>query len=340
MEVICITPLKHQKNLYDIMKSYGRVYYKPEINKSELSKYLKQNKNINSIFCNPNKQNYILDKNILLGTGIKIINTASTGLNHINMDDCKTLGIKIISLTKDFRLLKKLPSTSELAFTLMTSLLKNINSSSLSVREHKWNYEPFVGNELASLSVGIIGFGRLGKFMSAFCHAFGMKIYIYDPYKKSKKYKNSSLNEIAKECDVISLHVHVNKETINIIDGSFLKKLKKKPVIINTSRGEIVSEKNIISSLRRNNISGYGADVIKDEFGDISNSPVVKGLKEGLNILITPHVGGMTWQGQKRAWIWAINKFKFIKKYLDLNLSDNELVKLNNTYMKSQKIYE
>ena len=340
MKIICITPLKHQKGLYEIMKNYGEVDYKPEISKVYLSKYLKKNLNINCIFCNPNKQNYILDKSVLKNSGIKIINTGTTGLNHINLKDCDKLGIKIISLTKDFKLLKNLPSTSELAFTLMLSLLKKISLSSNSVKNNRWDYEPFVGNEISSLSIGIIGFGRLGKIMSKFCHAFGMQVYVYDPYVKSKKYNNSTMSEIAKKCDVISIHVHVKKDTIKMIDKVFLKKLVKKPIIINTSRGEILSEKDIIYALKDNSLRGYGTDVIEDEYGNISKSPIVKGIKMKLNILATPHIGGMTWQGQKRAWIWSINKFKFIKKFLDEELSDNDLVKLHNKYRKKQKIYE
>ena len=101
MKIICITPIKHHKGLYELMNRYCRIIYKPNINKKELSLYLKKNKNIKSIFCNPNKQNYILDKRVLLNTGVRVINTASTGLNHINLNDCKKLNIKIISLKED-----------------------------------------------------------------------------------------------------------------------------------------------------------------------------------------------------------------------------------------------
>tara|TARA_A100001011_G_scaffold400727_2_gene518016 strand:+ start:2275 stop:3297 length:1023 start_codon:yes stop_codon:yes gene_type:complete len=340
MEIICITPLKHQKELYKLLKKFGKIIYKPEISKFELKKILDRNKNIRSIFCNPNKQNYVLDKEILANSGIRVINTASTGLNHINIKDCIKLNINIISLKNDFRLLKKLPSTSELAFSLMICLLKKINQSFESVKKNNWNYEPFVGNELSSLSVGIIGFGRLGNFMSNFCKSFGMKVYIYDPYKKTKKFINSSLNSIAKNCDVISIHVHVKDDTTKIISSKFLKKLEKKPIIINTSRGEVVSEKDIIIALKKDFISGYGTDVIEDEFGEIRNSPILKGIKKKLNILVTPHVGGMTWQGQRRAWIWSISKFDFINKFIKRNLRNDELFKLDNIYKKKQKVYE
>ena len=117
-----------------------------------------------------------------------MINTASTGLNHINLDDCKKLKIKIFSLKNNRNLINRLPSTSELAFGLMINLLRNMIQSSNSVKNKKWDYSPFIGNELASLSIGIIGLGRLGNFMAKFARAFGMRVFYYDPYK-NKKYK-------------------------------------------------------------------------------------------------------------------------------------------------------
>jgi D-3-phosphoglycerate dehydrogenase len=96
-----------------------------------------------------------------------------------------------------------------------------------------------------------------------------------------------------------------------MINNSFIKTLEKQPIIINTSRGEIVREKDIIIGLKDGKLKGYGADVIEDEFGEIDNSPIIRGIKSGYNILVTPHVGGMTWQGQYRAWKWAIDKFKY-----------------------------
>ena len=98
-----------------------------------------------------------MDKKILSNSSIKIINTASTGLNHINLADCKKLGIKIYSLTKDKKLIKQLPSTSELAVGLMIDLVRNITKSFNSVKNKKWDYSYFIGQELASLNIGIIG---------------------------------------------------------------------------------------------------------------------------------------------------------------------------------------
>ena len=100
---------------------------------------------INAIFCNPNKQGYVLDRHILENSNIKLINTASTGTDHINLSDCKKLGIKVLSLKNDKKLINNLPSTSELSFCLMISLLKNLIPSFNAVKKKQWNYESFIG---------------------------------------------------------------------------------------------------------------------------------------------------------------------------------------------------
>ncbi len=307
--IICTTPIDHLTGLIDKLKKTGKLIYKPYITGFELKKILKKNKKINSIFCNPNRQGYVLNNHILKDSSVKLINTASTGLNHINQKDCNRLGIKVISLTKDIGLIKKLPSTSELAFGLMINLLRNIIPSFNSVKKNKWDYSPYIGQEIASLTIGIIGLGRLGNFMAKFANAFGMKILYFDPLKKNLKFKKISLKRMFQVCDVISIHAHVNKKTKYMVNRNLLKLSKKKPVIVNTSRGEIVNEKDIIWALKNKIISGYATDVIEQEFDNIKKSPIIKNINK-YNIIVTPHTGGMTYQGQLRAFSYAAEKFK------------------------------
>ena len=307
--IICTTPIHHLKGLKRNLKKKGKLIYKPNINKKELKKILKKNKNISVIFCNPNRQGYILNREILENSSVKLINTASTGLNHINQDDCKRLGIKILSLTKDFKLIKNLPSTSELSFGLMINLLRKILQAFKSVKNKKWDYTPFIGQEVSSLTIGIIGLGRLGNLMAKYAKAFGMRIVYYDPFKKNKRYKRINLKKLIEISNVISIHVHVNDQTKKMINKKILRLAKKKPIIINTSRGDIVNEKDIVWGLKNKKISGYGTDVIEKEFVDINKSPIIKNIDK-YNIIVTPHIGGMTHQGQLRAYNFAINKIK------------------------------
>lgn len=305
-KILCITPVKHLEGVFDLFGLYGEVVYEPNIAKTELKEILKD-KSIEYIFTNPNKQGFILDEDVLSCSTVKVINTCSTGTNHIDIGYCKNKNIDVWSLTKDMELINQLPSTSELAFGLMCNLFRKIDEGFESVKQGYWNYEPFVGKQIKDSSIGIIGYGRLGKIMEKFCKAFEMKTYIYDPYQNYADLDNLLVNS-----DVISLHVHVNDETRNMINNAFLSRMKKGSFLINTSRGELVDEDAVINSIKSNHLKGYATDVIRDEFGDMKNSNLVKFSRENPNILITPHVGGMTLEGQTKAYKWAISKFREI----------------------------
>ena len=144
--------------------------------------------------------------------------------------------------------------------------------------------------------------------MASFAKAFGMKVFYFDPFKKNKKFKKTNFKRLIKISDVISLHAHVNNRTKYIINKKVLRLTKKKPIIVNTSRGELVKEADIIWALKNKIISGYATDVIEKEFTDIKKSPIIKNIKK-YNIIVTPHIGGMTFEGQIRAYSFAINKF-------------------------------
>lgn len=304
MKIAVITPISHL-NLNSILKEKGKVYYLENGSFTEVRNLLLEKK-IDVILCNPNKQDYLIDKSLLDKTKVSVINTCSTGLNHIDIEYCKKNRIKILSLTKDFELINNLPSTSELAFSLMLCLLRKIPKSINHVSNYKWDYLPYVGNQLMDLKVGIIGYGRLGKFMVNYCKAFGAKVFIYDPYKNASNV--DSLEELFSICKVISLHVHVNNETKYLIDKKVIEYSKNSPYLINTSRGEIVNEEDIVNALKDKKLGGYGTDVIEDEFGTIRKSPIIKAMNDGLNVIVTPHIGGMTFEGQMKAYKWAINK--------------------------------
>ena len=305
MNILCITPIKHLDGVYEYLETFGQVDYRPDMNDTDFS-FIDMGK-YNVIFCNPNKQNYKLDKDILENFNGTIL-TASTGLNHIDMKYCNDNNIKVLSLTKDYDLINDLPSTSELAFGLMCSMLRNIPSSFDDVKKGNWDYDSHMGHQLKGKTIGIIGYGRLGKMMTDYCYAFGMNTLPYDPYKF-----DADFELLLKISDVISLHVHANNETRHMINKKTLVKMKNNSYIVNTSRGEIVNEHDIVDALRSGKLKGYATDVIEDEYGNRENSPILKGIKEGLNILVTPHVGGMTWEGQQKAYKWSISKLKELK---------------------------
>jgi len=304
MKILCLTPIKHLHGVYDYLSSFGQVDYFPSLDHGDFAEIKMRSYDV--VFCNPNKQNYYLDKSILDDFGGVVI-TASTGVNHIDVEYCKHAGIDVICNAKDHDLLNELPSTAELAFGLILSLLRNIPSSFDSVKNGHWNYEDYVGNQLYKKTVGVIGYGRLGKMMSNYCNAFGANVKLYDPYVGY-----FDLNCLLSESDIITLHVHSTKETKKMVDDSFIKKMKSKSILINTARGEIVDETSVVSYLKSGHLGGYGADVITDEYGKRHKSPILSEINSDLNLIVTPHIGGMTIEGQTKAYVWTINKLKGI----------------------------
>jgi len=313
-KIAVITPILHLEGVYDLLLTKGDVFLLEKGNKNQVKKLLLE-KNINVIVCNPNHQNYKIDEELLNNTQVNIINSCSTGLNHIDLEYCKKNNIEIQCLKNDYELINQLPSTSELAFGLMVSLLRNIPECNNHVSNYNWDYTLFVGRQIKNLKIGIVGYGRLGKMMFNYCKSFGADLKVYDPYKKEEmndsfllNYYSNSLEDLFQECDVISLHVHVTNETKYMISSKLLGLSKKGLYLINTSRGEIVNEEDIVQALGNKNLLGYGTDVIEDEFDDLTKSPIIKAMNEGKNIIVTPHIGGMTIEGQTKAYKWAINK--------------------------------
>ena len=314
MKIAVITPVSHLEGIVKLLLTKGEVFLHEESTKEQVRELLLTH-NIDIIVCNPNQQTYKIDEELLENTKVKIINSCSTGLNHIDLEYCIQNNIKIQCHKNDYNLINQLPSTSELAFGLMLSLLRKIPQGQKHVSEYSWDYTQFMGRQVKDLKVGIIGYGRLGKMMYNFCKTFGADVMIYDPHVRKEltdsfllNHYCSSLEQLFEFSDVVSLHVHVTDETKYMINKSLFGSIKKDCYIINTSRGEIVNENDIVEGLKSGIITGYGTDVIENEFDDIKKSPIISAMNEGENIIVTPHVGGMKIEGQTKAYKWSIDK--------------------------------
>ena len=317
MKIICITPIKNIFGVFERLESMSdNLYYEPDIDKDALKTLLKVS-GADYIFTNPNKQNYMLDGDLLQFGQLKAICTASTGTNHIDVKYCEEKEIEIISITKDYQVINAITSTAEHTLALMLSLIRKIPTSFHSVRDGNWDWEPYVGRQMNSLTIGIIGYGRLGKLMAKYCDALGMEVLLHDPYVFSfggnieRNKQPVELDELLERSDVISLHVHVTDETREMINKNTISKMVKRPYLINTSRGEIVNEDDIIDALRSEDLQGYATDVIRDEFGDIKNSKLVdESITPQDKIIITPHIAGMTKEAREIAYNLAVDKLE------------------------------
>ncbi len=263
-----------------------------------------------------------IDKNTIdAAKKLKVIATATTGLDHIDVAYAKQKGIEILSLRGEDEFLNSITGTAELAFGLMLDVVRNVSVSFESVKNYQWDREKFCGHSVEGKILGIVGFGRLGKMMAKYGKAFGMKVIVCDPNKTKDEsikagVKKVEFDELLCESDIISLHVHLSDETENMFTEKVFQKMKSSAYLINTSRGKIVNENDLLVALKNKTIAGYGADVLAGElnFSEIfENHPLVEYSKTHDNLIITPHIGGMTHESREATDIFMAEK---LKKYL------------------------
>lgn len=252
----------------------------------------------------------VLDKAVRLKTLV----TATTGLDHIDITYAEKKGIKIISLKGEDEFLNTITGTAELALALMISIARNIPQSVESVLKGEWDRESFKGHSLHGQTLGLVGLGRLGRWMARYGQAIGMKVLFTDPKVESDTYKKVSLDELLSQSDVISIHVHLTPETEYMFNKATFSKMKPSAYLVNTSRGKIVNETDLIDALERKIIAGYATDVLDGETSfagiKIGDHPLVEYAKKNRNLLIVPHIGGMTHESRRDTDIFIAQKLK------------------------------
>jgi D-3-phosphoglycerate dehydrogenase / 2-oxoglutarate reductase len=254
---------------------------------------------------------------------IKIIATATTGLDHIDVKYARKKGIEILSLRGENEFLDTITSTAELAFGLLIDLSRRISIGFESVKNYIWDREKFRGHSLYGKTLGIVGLGRLGKWLARYGAAFNMKVIAYDPKVNQEIFKKLHCQKVdfktlVKTSDFISIHVHLDSETENMFNRSIFNKMKPSAYLINTSRGRIVNEADLLKALKNKKIAGYATDVLADEleFASkvFSTHPLVEYAKSHNNLIIVPHLGGMTYESREATDMFITKKIvKFLK---------------------------
>jgi len=243
-----------------------------------------------------------LDENFLIQyPNLKFIGCPTTSIDHIDKEFCERNNISLITIGKQKKLLKNITSTAELATWLLIELSRNPSKYAKNVLEGKWNRYEYTNHSLNGKTLGIIGLGRVGKQVARVFSNLGMKIIFFDSkkYILSKYKRVFSINQIAEQSDFITIHVNGTVENKNLINREFLKHLKQSgSYIVNTSRGLVVNQVDVVESLTKGNLVGYATDVLDGEntydIKWLSTNPLWKELMRGGNLVVTPHIGGAT----------------------------------------------
>jgi glyoxylate reductase len=290
-EKIFLTRTLHDFALKELKKKFQVEIHtgKIPIPKNSLKSKIKQ---VDGLICFPYDQ---IDKEIIQSAkNLKVISTFSVGYDHIDTKFAKEKKIRV-GYTPDVLT----NATADMAFALMIDSLRRISEGDRIIRKQKWNqiygaYD-YVGLDLQGKTLGIIGLGRIGKTFAKRAKAFDMKI-IYHNRKQISKIdekklgvKYTTFNKLITQSDIISIHVPHTDETNQMFNMKIFRKMKKTSFLINTSRGKVVNEKDLVVALKQKIIGGAGLDVFETE--PISKNHQFLKLE---NVVLAPHVGSST----------------------------------------------
>ena len=247
-----------------------------------------------------------VNKDILSNANnLKFIGRLGVGLDNIDTEFCKTKNIHVQPATG-----MNADSVAEYVISSSMSLIKKIPMFHNRTVKGDWPRTIIKSAEINGQFIGIVGFGTIGRKVADYSLKKGLNVLAYDPYIKKlddneKNYKLSSLEDVFKNADIISLHLPLTEETKNLINKSSFSKMQKQPIIINTSRGSVVNENDLIDAYDQNLISGFALDVFENE-------PIKKDLYERItsemNCILTPHISGVTTESNIRVSDFIVKK--------------------------------
>lgn len=231
--------------------------------------------------------------------GLKFVARAGAGLDNIDEAYAKERNIKLLNAPEGNR-----DAVGEHAMGMLLSLINTHRKADLEIRNGIWDREGNRGWELKGKTVGIIGYGFMGSSMARKLSGFEVKVLAYDKYKTgfSDAYaQECSMEEIVKHSDVLSLHIPLTSETRQMVDEEYLYHFKKNIFFINTARGEIVNTKAVLAAIKSGKIAGAGLDVLEvEKFPALAEQDWFTELKESEKVILTPHVGGWTFDSYRK----------------------------------------
>jgi D-3-phosphoglycerate dehydrogenase len=238
-----------------------------------------------------------IDKEVLQrAERVKVINTASTGTDHIDKEEASRRGIRVLSITRDYGLLDRFTATAECAWMLLLASCRNLRGAHRHALEGGWETMRFSGQQLSNMTLGVLGVGRLGKMVCKFGPAFRMRVLGCDlePFDLPDV-EQVDFDTLVASSDAISVHIHMLPENYHLFNKQVFDRMKPGAVLVNTSRGDIIDEAALLSALQSGRLAAFGADVLHDEWRtDMRESPILQYAQEHDNVLITPHLGGAT----------------------------------------------
>ncbi len=232
---------------------------------------------------------------------LKVIGRAGVGLDNIDLKAAKEHGIEVFNTPGATAI-----SVAELALGFILSCARWIPIADRSIRAGKWEKKRFKGIEVYGKTLGILGIGRIGTELAKRASALGMEVIAYDPFvEKHEIAQMVSFDDVLARVDFISLHLPLTEDTYHMISDKEFEKVKDGAVLINAARGGVVDEDALVNALKSGKLRCAALDVYEHE-----PPPEDSPLREIENLVLTPHIGAQTIEGQRRSGVEIATKIR------------------------------
>ena len=262
------------------------------------------------------RSRFKIDKTFLdKATNLQFIARVGAGLESIDCDYATAKGIHLIAAPEG-----NANAVGEHAIGMLLTLFNNLNKANNEVKSGQWKREANRGHELEGKTIGIIGYGNMGKSFAKKLRGFDVTVLCHDilPNMGDSNANQVSLSELQERADVLSLHTPWTPETDKMINADFINQFKKSFWLINTARGNSVVTADLVEALKSGKILGAGLDVL--EYEKLSFETLFEGEKpaafeyllQAENVLLTPHIAGWTFESHQKLAQTIVDKIKFI----------------------------
>lgn len=306
----CLVIDSMHESLFDMLREAGwEVAYQPDITRDEI-------KRIHAGYDGLIVRSKTRIDYDLLGDHptVKFIGRAGAGIDNLDVTYLQAKGIQVLHASEGNR-----DAVGEYAVGALLSVLRNIPKADNEVRRMVWDREGNRGEEIMGKTVAIIGYGNMGQAFAKRLSGFGCKVLAYDKYKTdySDAYaREVSMDVLYDETDILSFHIPLTTETRLLVDGPYLNRFKKRIILVNTARGEVISLQALAEALAHNKVRGAVLDVLENEKLH-TLTPVqlqaFNSIKERSNVILTPHIAGWTFESHVKINVALVSKIKALK---------------------------
>jgi len=254
---------------------------------------------------------------------LKIIGRVGAGLENIDTQYAQSKNIICLNSPEGNR-----DAVGEHTIGMLLNLLNKISKAEQEVRQGIWNRESNWGTELSNKTIGIIGYGNMGRAFAQRIKAFTPNVLAYDKYKinySDNFVQEAQMQDLFEQCDILSLHIPLTKDTKHLVSQDFIHQFKKDIILINTARGECVNTDDLVVALKSKKIKGACLDVLeyeKTNFEEMFSEKISKSLAYLIktpNVIITPHIAGWTNESY-----YKLSKIMAEKVIKTVNMYDNK----------------